>query len=835
MQITKRRLLTALAAIFLTGPFLCGAEFEVKVVQAPADLPLGFSTLVQKGDYLLSDGKYLILLGASPRLVVTSGNYPHGQAMGSVLGLGPAGGGVCGDLNFGAPVLRVKDKTHYVTYSRLDQDPAGGGDKPLSFLAVGVFEDNQGRGADIRTTYLFHPGKGQVEVSSIITNTGRAPFEDLSYSLFFDAYHRYYFNPFNREKFPKLNFRAYQKKGYHLGIISLNPVEKEESRYPGKLSPGEKCEVRYVLFVGSSAMGLLQALYQELETPVAKASVVFSGFEGDWMELIVREALTSSIFFRAVLEKPLYQELLLPPGVYRLQANMFPAVVEQLVDVQPDKENAFSLESPPLGEVKVRLKDNQGNAVPGKVSFLGISPTKAPYFEPDNPVETGRSWEGFKNSCFPGEGGLTVWLPVGTYLAAASRGPEYSVDQRVIEVLREENPELVLVINRVVETPGLIPFDPHMHTNTSDGEPSVSERIKSVVAEGIEVINSTDHNYVTDYSPVLKSLGLENELTVIPGSEVTVPDIIHYNTYPMELRLGDLGNGAITAAADTATPLFAASRQKNPGAILEVNHPRAGELGYFNNLYLDQETAATALAGLDLNFDMLEVLNGPYYYSSNQAAIEDWFHLLNRGYVFPIVGSSDSHGIDREEPGYSRTYVSVPDEKGKPLDRAAFIAALKKGRSFVTNGPLIAFKVNSLYAPGDLVQAKGGQVVLSLRVWGAPWVEVDEVRLVFNGERRIVFPVRAKEGSIDKFTQEIGFTLARDTYVCVEALGRKTLFPVLQSPSETGLLEDGTLPYALTNPVFVDVDGNGRFDPLLPEKVLPKADPGEAYKKVSRS
>jgi hypothetical protein len=834
MQITERRLLTALAAIFLTGPFLCGAGFEVKVVQSPADLPPGFSTLAQKGDYLLSNGKYLVLLGASPRLVVTSGNYPHGQAMGSVLGLGPAGRAVCGDLNFGAPVLRVKDKTHYVAYSRLDQGPAGAGDKPLSFLAAGVFEDNQGRGADIRTTYLFHPGKGQVEVSSTITNTGRAPFEDLSYSLFFDAYHRYYFNPYNSEKFPKLNFRAYQKKGYHFGIISLNPVEKEESHYPGRLSPGEKCAVRYVLLVDSSARGLLQSLYQELETPVAKASVVFSGFEGDWMELIVREALTSSIFFRAVLEKPLYQELLLPPGVYRLQANMFPAVVEQLAEVKPDQENAFSLESPPLGEVKVRLKDSQENDVPGKVSFLGISPTKAPYFEPDNPVETGRSWEGFKNSCFPGEDGLTVRLPVGTYLAAASRGPEYSVEHKVIEVVKEKNSDLVFVIDRVVETPGLVAFDPHMHTNKSDGEPSVSERIRSVVAEGVEILVATDHNFVTDYAPILKSLGLDRELIVLPGSEVTTPDVIHFNTYPMEVRPGELGNGAINAASDAATPLFAASRRKNPGAVLQVNHPRAGDLGYFNNLYLDQESAATALAELDLNFDVLEVLNGPYFYSSNQAAIEDWFHLLNRGYVFPIVGSSDSHGIDREEPGYSRTYVSVPDEKGKPLDRAAFIAALKKGRSFVTNGPLIDFKVNSLYTPGDLVQAKGGQVTISLRVWGAPWVDVDQVRLVFNGERQIIFPVRAKDGAIDKFDQAISVTLTRDTYVCVEALGRKTLFPVLQSPSETGLLEDGTLPYALTNPVFVDVDGNGRFDPPLPEKVRPATDPGGPNKKVSR-
>jgi len=754
--------------------------------------------------------------------------------MGVVLGLSPSGQDFCGDLNFGAPVLRFKDRTRAAAYTRIDRGPAGASAESLSFASAGAYKDQEGRTADIRTTYLFAPGKGQIEVSSTLTNSGQVAFEDLSYSLFFDAYHRYYFRPYDDEKFSALNFRVYQKKGFHLAILNPNPVEEGELRFPGKLAPGEKCEVRYVLLVDSSVLGLLQKIYAILNVPVVKASASFRDYDGDWMELVVREAVTSSVFFRTVLEKSVYQEFLLPPGYYRLQANFFPAVVEELVEIKLDGENSFSLQCPPLGEINVRLKNSQGESVPGKVSFLGISPTQSPYFEPDNPIETGRDWEGFKNSCFPGAEGLNIRLPAGTYLAAASRGPEYSVDHRVIEVLKGDNPELVMVIDRVVETPGLIAFDPHMHTNKSDAGPSVSERIKSAVAEGIEVLNATDHNRITDYAPFLKDLGLDKELTVLPGSEVTAPDVIHYNTYPMELRPGELGDGAINSASETASPLFAASRQKNPGALIQVNHPRAGNLGYFNNLYLDQDSAATALTDLGLDFDVLEVLNGPYFYSSNQVAIEDWFHLLNRGYVFPIVGSSDCHGIDREEPGYSRTYVSIPDEKAKPLDREAFLAALKKGRSFVTNGPLIALRVNSRYSPGDLAEARGGEVSISLRVWGAPWVAVDEVRLIFNGERRIIFPLRNKGGAIDKLVQEIGVTLAKDTFICVEAMGRKTLFPVLQRPSETGLPEDATLPYALTNPIFVDVDGNGRFDPPHPGKVLLTADPVGANKKVSR-
>jgi hypothetical protein len=834
MKLATRLVLTALAVILISPLPGRSAEVGVKAIASPADLAPGFSTLARKGDLLISEGKFAALLGTSVRQVVTSANYPHGQAMGSLLSLSAAGQDFCGDLNFGTPVIRLGDRTRYPLYSRVDRAPAGASSKPLSFVSWGVYEDKEGRRAEIRTTYVFDPGEGKIEASSTLTNSGRAAFEDLSYSLFFDAYHRYYFRPYHEEKSAALNFRVYQKKGFHLALLSLNPVEKDESRFPGKLAPGEKCEVRYILFVDSSAPGLMQKIYALLNVPAVRASAFFKNYEGDWMELIVREAVTSAVFFRAVLEKPAYQEFLIPAGIYRLQANFFPAVVEEVVEVRSDAKNSFSLECPPLGEIHVRLKDGQGRPVPGKVSFLGISPTPSPYFQPDNPIETGRDWERFKNSCFPGEQGITILLPAGTYLAAASHGPEFSVDNRIIEVLKGKNPELELVIDRVVETPGLISFDPHMHTNRSDGEPSVRERIRSVVAEGIEVLTATDHNVVTDYTPHLKELGLAGELTVLPGSEVTTPDVVHYNTYPMELRPGELGNGAINSTSDTASPLFAASRQKNPGTVLQVNHPRAGNLGYFNNLSLDQESAASGHADLDLDFDLLEVLNGPYYYYSNQAAIEDWFHLLNRGHVFPIVGSSDCHGIDRQEPGYSRTYVFLPDEKAEPLDRAAFLDALKKGHSFVTNGPLIVFRVNARYGPGDLAAAKSGKVALSLRVYGAPWVEVGEVRLIFNGERRIVFPLPRGSGGIDKFIQEIDLNLARDTYICVEAMGRKTLFPVLQRPSETGLPEDGTLSYALTNPVFIDIDGNGRFDPPLAEKVLLTAEPAGSITKIPR-
>jgi hypothetical protein len=112
-------------------------------------------------------------------------------------------------------------------------------------------------------------------------------------------------------------------------------------------------------------------------------------------------------------------------------------------------------------------------------------------------------------------------------------------------------------------------------------------------------------------------------------------------------------------------------------------------------------------------------------------------------------------------------------------------------------------------------------------------VAVDEVRVIINGERRIVFNITAKKDNIKKFVEEIGLSLKEDSYIAVEVLGKHSLFPVKQSRSGDGSLEKAALPYALTNPVFVDVDGNGRFDPPWPEK-LKLLDSLPVQKEISR-
>jgi hypothetical protein len=841
MKILKKIMLTFL---FMLIPFLLqAAEFQVKVIKSEADLPEKFCSHWAKGDFLIFDGKNLTLIGGATRPLKNFSNYPGFNAMGSIIGFAPSGKKIVGNLNIGSPYIRIRKKREYLTYSSVKPLKKTAQKEAIAFEAIALYEGKKGEKAQIRTLYHFSPLEGRIEITSTITNTGKKEFEDLNYSLYFSAFHDYSFSPFDREKHPDLRFRVYQKKGHYLAWLNMNPLTAKEKALeddqdsppmPGTLAPKEKYEIRHALLIDTQHEKLLQKIYKIFKVEPGRAFINFEDSSGGSMEVIVRDAFSSSVFFRSFLENPSSISIPLPKGAYRVRANFFPAVGEKLLDVGLEEESSCVLKNPAQGKVKVKIINSKGEFVPGKVIFIGLSPTKTPYFKPENPVKSGRKWESSKNSCFPQKEGKEVKLPVGTYLVTASRGPEYSVDKKVVEILKNDQQELIFRINRVLKTPNLISVDPHMHTHKSDGGVRIPERIRSVAAEGVDVAVATDHNYITDYLPALKKLGLNKYLAVIPGNEITVSGLIHYNTYALKHRPAEEGNGAIYPVAEESSPLFEASRKKDPNAILQVNHPRSGRLGYFNTYQLDLESAAFAREHFDTSFDVLEVMNGPHFYSSNFWVIEDWLHLLNRGYYFPLTASSDSHSIDRGEPGYSRTYVMYEGKEGDNLNWEALALAIKKGRSFASNGPLVEFKVNGEYHSGDFFTSPDGKAEIWIKVQSSPWVAVDEVRLIVNGERKMNFPVKAAREEIQKFTEQISLKLKKDSYIAVEVLGKRSLYPILQRYSREGLLKDAALPYALTNPVFIDVDGNGKFDPPLPGKIKLRSDLPEPKKFIER-
>jgi len=803
------------------------AVTTIQVVQDPAKLAQPWAAIVQKGDFLISDGKTTAAVSASSRTSLSTINYGNLEAAGVILGFVPEGASKRALTQIGAPSVQVAGQTLKMGPVTAQQE--GGG-----IFVRTIYEGADGLKLEVRTRYAFALESRRINIVSEVRNAGRSDVKGLSFGLGANAFQSYSFIPYQGQAFPKLNFRVWQRPDHVLGWYNANPTGRAAGSESSKLGVGQVSRVSYVLLAGTDPSQISERLYKLAEVKSEPAAFALTGFDG-LTEVVIKETATGVVFFRTFMDKPAPLTVPLPRGTYTVAANFFPAVVERSFRVDASAAGAggalgspagkpLTLAAPKLGRLRVSIADGKGKPVLGKVMFIGLVPDRSPYFPPQNPVITGRGWEGTKNSVYPLREKLDVTVPAGTYLVTAAHGPEYTRESRVVEVFDGENPALEFRIAKAVGTAGLVSIDPHMHTQNSDGSVLIPERLKSLAAEGIEIAVSADHNFITDYRPDLERLGIGEELAVILGEEITARGgSIHCNAYPVARRENDPKGGAISVADDKPDVLFGLIRTKDPGAIVQINHPRSRGLGYFLTYGLEEKTAAEAKAPFSMNFDVMEIMNGSKFGGANSRSVEDWFHLLNRGYGVRAVGSSDAHGIDGGEPTYSRTYVMYAGPKGGKLDQAAVAKALKEGRSFVSNGPIVIVRGNGGAKLGDTVRAKKGKIELDVRVESAPWIDVSEVRLVVNGERRPPLEMKGGDGKAVRYKGRVGLTIERDAWITVEVRGNGSLYPVVQQRAGGGgSAESAAFPYAMTNPIFFDVDGDGTCAPLWPEKIMIK-------------
>ena len=795
-------------------------------VPLAADVSL---TELDSGDSLISDGSYSLIVGRSSRPFLDLYDYPTSNAQGSIVAFWPIEGAGQSPIMAGSPILKWAGNMYYPVYSSVEvEEPVDADESLVVRLGASLEGEIPDLHAKIETTYTLRVGSGLVEIESTFTNTGRTELAGLAYSLFYDGGQVY---PYEMDLYANLQFHLTPKTGYYVSWVDRNRLEDGEP-VPVDLAPGETQEVRYALVASRDSELLLSEIFDILGLEAVPVVIRFESLRPGSFEVTVEDAKHEFVIFRNFFDTPSPLRLKLPPGEYLVTGNLFPAVVKTELTVSGGKPAECTLVDPQQGSVRVAVKDRSGAPLPGKVTFIGVGDTPSPYFTPHDPVESGRSWEEVKNSVHPAFSEQVVNLPVGDYLVSASRGPEYSVQQVEIQVASGGRQELDFGLERVVETRGLVAVDVHMHTLRSDGTVNERERVLSLVGEGVEVAVASDHFYRNDYTSQIWAVGLEDYLKVIPGSEISIRNSRDYE-YTLDFNLYPLGpeeSGweAVETLSEEVAPIFEATRRRYPHALIQVNHPRNSSWDYFVSYQLDPESAATARANFWTGFDVLEILNGPSpAFNNNAQTIKDWMNLLSRGFFYPAVGSSDTHQIDTEEPGYSRTYIYVGEDDIADLATETVVDALKAGRSFVTNGPIVEVSVDGRYRPGDSFSAPTGEVEVEIDVRAAPWIIVEEARVLVNGSVERFLGLVGEGRAGDSLRRKVKLKLERDAFIVVEVLGQTSLYPVVQATT-LGLDRESreAEPYALTNPVFVDVDGNGQFDaPLSPQiRSLPNAD-----------
>jgi hypothetical protein len=293
------------------------------------------------------------------------------------------------------------------------------------------------------------------------------------------------------------------------------------------------------------------------------------------------------------------------------------------------------------------------------------------------------------------------------------------------------------------------------------------------------------------------------------GVEITTGTWGHFNAYPYPVHAAPPPYSGVNPIE-----IFAAVRARAPGAVIQVNHPRMPGVGYFNRIELSSETGSAPTEGASFEFDAIEVVNG--YDLENPKFIErnmrEYFALLNFGRRYTATGNSDSHRLAINWAGYPRTYVRVPDDQPGKVVAADVARAVNDGHAMVSNGIFLVVSANGTAGPGDTVT--GSRVTLQMEARAPSWVDLSRVEVWVNGGLFSTSPPMAKPTPGGRLVWQVELDLRLDSWIVVVAHGNEPMTSVFYGRR--------VLPFAFSNPIFVDADENGVFRaPEAPEPAPP--------------
>ena len=512
---------------------------------------------------------------------------------------------------------------------------------------------------------------------------------------------------------------------------------------------------------------------------------------------------------------------------------------------------------PHAGRLSVRVLENGGTG-PARLVLSGLSGTPDPDFStPGMERVDARPAAAPRPIIDSPTGQETLVLAPGRYRVLAGRGLEFTAAAAEVEVTPNRAAALDLALTRVIETPGWISADLHVHASPSmDSFLPMRDRVVTFLAAGVEVLVGTDHNMLADYAPAIAT---------VPGASTRIASLIGVETELRPARGGEVGHWSLLPFASVTgrpvrpwpmpqvrepaeiyrlfrdggpeTPPPAEPRAVGlPDGVIQVNHPRGlitepgGDVrgtraaAWFTdsgfdpaaplpeadapphptNGFLARRDASGEYANAD--FDAIEILNrfSPALYREVRG---DWFALLQAGWRRTGTANSDTHHRVMVGAGFPRNFVAVPDDRPAALDSAAFCRAVREGAVVGTTGPFIRLLVNDV-GPGGTTTAPRGRVRVVLRVEAAPWVPVREVRLVVGGEVHTTWAARDLDRGVVRLGRALEIPLRDDTWILAEA-GQPLDAPETPEEGIYGSLAPGFAPIAFTNPVYVDRSGNG--------------------------
>ncbi len=392
---------------------------------------------------------------------------------------------------------------------------------------------------------------------------------------------------------------------------------------------------------------------------------------------------------------------------------------------------------------------------------------------------------------FHTRGEFSVQLPAGEASIQAMKGFErHPVSQRV-SIKPGEVTIVRLKLERFTDNKarGWYSGSDHVHMNYGGNLHNTPENLLFMAAaEDLDVVGEKiankdnrifDHQY---YNGAYDRVRSTTERILSWGEEFRPPFYGHINLLNLtEHLISPFTTGyegtAIESLYPSTTDIFRMAREQ--GALGGYVHPFSSEpssTGY----------SSTRGFAVDLaleSFTYLEVMT-----SARQAVhtARVWHRALNCGFKVTASGGEDSISNLHRTPviGAARTYAYLGDR----LTWDRWVEAIRKGRTFVTNGPLVQLTINGEIAGSEVrLPPEGGGIEVDAHM--ETTFPVEKLELIRNGEVLESIPLRngGRLGALRK-----RFTVERSGWYTLRATTGKPVLPI-----------DDTHLYAETGPVYV--------------------------------
>lgn len=447
----------------------------------------------------------------------------------------------------------------------------------------------------------------------------------------------------------------------------------------------------------------------------------------------------------------------------------------------------------------------------------------------------------------------TSYFRPGTYTIYATRGPLSPIDSLVIQAYDGQTD----VSHGFIVAPAAMPtgwtsFDLPGPSYATTGGLQPAEKLASALSEQVQVVADTEMDLHPNADQLYKDFREEfGTGTDTDASRST----IGAEPYTLGARTSDLGTFGQATALFVPKPTFdiragaRASRgwtladflAQAEGSYTVVHHPR-GPKGLFTQKGFNPAVAlgtgvnawwtaqgTVSLGRTNGSFEALELLRAEGFDPASPASWfnefkqvrADWFAILNQQTPTTFtkgLGLSSARFTLDTPVGQARTFLKTGDSVLKQEDLGGILTALKSGAAVASTGPLLDVSIGST-GPGGLVAGPAAVVTLNLTLVAGSWVPVDELRIVVNGQVVQTLSVAATLSRNDSRTRtgsvQVNLPAGKDAWIVVEAGVALNTTGAYAAGTPWAKVAKGIYPIAVTNPIFVDVNGGGYLAPGL--------------------